>query len=352
MKRFGNLFSRIVDTDNLLLAHQNARKGKSHYREVLMVDEDPTYYISMIRDSLIHKTYKTSPYELKEVFEPKHRTIYKLPYYPDRIVHHAIMQVIQPIWDRVFIYDLYSAIPGKGLHAGSHQLRKFLKDVPGTQYCLKFDVSKFYPSMKHDVLLHLIQKKIKCQDTLELLDEIIRSVDGVPIGNYLSQYFGNIYLNEFDHWIKEEKGMKYYLRYCDDGVVLHSDRGFLKSLLGKIESYFNHIGLQLNPKSSVFPVDKCGVDFLGYRHYRGYTLLRKSSARKLKSRVNQIASLSPESAISSIMSSLGWLKYCNSYHLIQRLILNNSELRDLIASHAKQLGIHNPLEDVVRRSLW
>jgi len=317
-----------------------------------MVDEDPEYYVRQIQESLIQKTYRTSPYELKEVFEPKKRTIYKLPYYPDRIVHHAIMQIIQPIWDKVFIYDLYSAIPGKGLHAGSYTLRKFLKDIPGTQYCLKFDVSKFYPSMKHDVLLNLIQKKIKCTDTMELLEEIIRSVDGVPIGNYLSQYFGNIYLNEFDHWIKEEKGMKYYLRYCDDGVILHSDREFLKSLMQEIREYFSSIGLSLNPKTSIFPVDKCGIDFLGYRHHRNYTLLRKSSARRLKSRIKLIPFMSPESAISSIMSSLGWLKHCDSYHLVKKLILNDSGLISLIASHTEHLGIHNPLEDVVRRSSW
>jgi len=352
MKRVGNLFCQIVDTNNLLFAHQNARKGKTHYREVVMVDADPEYYIRQIQESLMQKIYRTSPYELKEVFEPKKRTIYKLPYYPDRIVHHAIMQVIQPIWDKVFIYDLYSAIPGKGLHSGSYRLRKFLKDVLGTQYCLKFDVSKFYPSMKHDVLLHLIQKKIKCTDTMELLEEIVRSVDGVPIGNYLSQYFGNIYLNEFDHWIKEEKGMKYYLRYCDDGVILHSDREFLKLLMQEIREYFSSIGLNLNPKTSVFPVDKCGVDFLGYRHYRNYTLLRKSSARRLKTRIKSVPLMSPESVISSIMSSLGWLKHCDSHHLVKKLILDDSGLISLIASHAERLGIHNPLEDVVRRSSW
>ena len=352
MKRFSNLFCQITSTENLLLAHQNARKGKSHYRDVQMVDADPLHFILRIQESLINKSYKTSPYETKEVFEPKKRTIYKLPYYPDRIVHHAIMQVIQPIWDKIFIYDLYSAIPGKGLHSGSYRLRKFLKDVPGTQYCLKFDVSKFYPSMRHDVLLQLIQKKIKCPDTLWLIEEIVRSIDGVPIGNYLSQYFGNIYLNEFDHWIKEEKGMQYYLRYCDDGVILHSDREFLKSLMIEIRNYFSSVGLNLNPKTSIFSVDKCGVDFLGYRHYRNYTLLRKSSARRLKARLKLISIMSPESAISSIMSSIGWLKHCDSYHLIRKLILKDLGLISLIASHAKHLGIHNPLEDVVRRSSW
>lgn len=349
MKRFGGLFPHIVSHDNLLLAHTNAKKGKSHYREVVMVEQNPDYYIDQIRVALINKTFKTSSYELKEVFGPKKRTIYKLPYFPDRIVHHAIMQVIQPIWDKVFIHDLYSAIPGKGLHAGSYRLRDFLKDIPNTQYCLKFDVSKFYPSMKHDVLLNLIQKKIKCQDTLDLLEEIIRSVDGVPIGNYLSQYFGNIYLNEFDHWIKEERGMKFYIRYCDDGVILHSDREVLKNLVKDIKLYFSSIGLTLNPKTSVFPVDKCGIDFLGYKHYRNYTLLRKSSARRIKQRLRTIPYMPYESSIPSIMSIIGWLKHCDSYNLIQKLIVGNCELITSIELHAKQLGISNPLEAFIRR---
>jgi retron-type reverse transcriptase len=350
MKRYSDLFSQIIDLDNLIQAHENARKGKSHYTEVQMVNQDPRYYANEIRASLINKTYRTSQYKLKEIYEPKQRTIHKLPYYPDRIVHHAIMQVIQPIWDRIFIYDLYSAIPGKGLHAGSYRLRAFLRDIPGTQYCLKFDVSKFYPSMDHDMLLSLIERKIKCPGTLGLLEEIIRSTEGVPIGNYLSQYFGNIYLNEFDHWLKEEKGIKYYIRYCDDGVILHSDRDILKQLMVEIENYFSALKLKLNPKTAIFPVDRCGIDFLGYRHYRGYTLLRKSSARNLKTRIKGLGDLTPESAISSIMSSLGWIKHCNSFHLVKKWILENYDLKSLITNYSIDLGISNPLEKFIWRN--
>jgi retron-type reverse transcriptase len=352
MKRHGNLFSQIVDLDNILLAHENARKGKSRYTEVQRVNENPVFYAKEIQLALINKTYKTSQYTLKEIYEPKQRTIYKLPYYPDRIVHHAIMQVIQPIWDNIFIFDLYSAIPGKGLHAGSYRLRQFLKDAPGTQYCLKFDVSKFYPSMNHDILLSLIKKKIKCLDTLALLEEAIRSTDGVPIGNYLSQYFGNIYLNEFDHWIKEEKGIRYYIRYCDDGVILHSDKEYLKQLKVEIEDYFSSLKLKLNPKTAIFPVDRCGIDFLGYRHYREYTLLRKSSAKNLKNRMKSIAYLTPESAISSVMSTLGWIKHCNSFNLVKRYILENPGIKTAISNYSEVLGISDPLEKYIRRNYY
>lgn len=347
MKRQGNLFHKIVHPENLKEAHKNARKGKSYYQEVRMVDENPDYYLSEIHRMLISGTYKTSEYSLKEIYEPKQRTIYKLPYYPDRIVHHAIMQVIQPIWDNVFIYDLYSAIPGKGLHAGSYRVRKFLKDIPNTQYCLKFDISKFYPSMEHDVLINLISKKIKCKETLNLLEEIIRSVDGVPIGNYLSQYFSNIYLNEFDHWIKEEIGIKYYVRYCDDGVIFHSDKEFLKRLLIQISEYLSELHLKLNPKTNIYPIDKCGVDFLGYHHYRTHTRLRKSSARNLKTRMKEIESgkiKSDVSIVSSVMSSLGWLKHCNSYNLATKLIFGNSAINTIMAESSANLKIRNPME--------
>ncbi len=201
--------------------------------------------------------------------------------------------------------------------------------------------------MDHDVLINLISKKIKCKETLNLLEEIIRSVDGVPIGNYLSQYFSNIYLNEFDHWIKEEIGIKYYVRYCDDGVIFHSDKEFLKRLLIQISEYLSELHLKLNPKTNIYPIDTCGVDFLGYHHYRTHTRLRKSSARNLKTRMKEIESgkiKSDVSIVSSVMSSLGWLKHCNSYNLAKKLIFDNSVIMKIMAESSVNLKIRNPIE--------
>ncbi len=308
---------------------------------------------------LLDKTFTTSRYTLKQIYEPKARTIYKLPYFPDRIIHHAVMQVIQPIWDRVFIRDLYSAIPGKGLHHGSYRLRDFLRDRENTQYCLKFDISKFYPSINHDILLNLIRKKIKCPDTLWLLEDVIRSPGGstnIPIGNYLSQYFGNIYLNEFDHWIKEAKGQKYYIRYCDDGVILHKDLAFLKGLQVEIEDYMrDNLELSMNPKTRILQVDSQGIDFLGYRHFRNYTLLRKSSAKKFKKKISDIQkhhnSMDPLHVLSSIMSYIGWLQHCNSHNLVRKYILQNTELRVAAESAARTAGVSNSLLKYISRCL-
>jgi len=351
MKRHGNLYPRICAQQNLLEAHGKARRGKGHYGEVRLVDGDPLKHISQIRSSLCNKTYETSEYTIKLVYEPKKRIIYKLPYYPDRIVHHAIMNVLQPIWDRLFIDDVYSAIPGRGLHAGIIKLRKFLKNTNDTKYCLKFDISSFYPTVNHDILLNLISQKIKCKDTLWLLEEIIRSPGGdtnIPIGNYLSQYLAQIYLNPLDRWIKETNKCRYYVRYGDDGVILSSDRDHLKTMLGEIKDYLaDELQLVLNPSSKVIPVDSAGIDFLGYRTYRTHSILRKRAARRFKAKVKLICQngeqMDPQSLISSVMSYIGWIEFCNGYNLTTKYIINNESLQDVMNRSASELGIANPL---------
>jgi len=338
MKRYGNLYGQICDAENLQLAHLKARRGKAHYTEVQKVNHEPEKYLGNLQTMLLEKTYQTSRYRVMKVFEPKERAIYKLPYYPDRIAHHAIMNVLQPIWDKTFIDDVYSAIPGRGLHAGLLKLRKFLKNPEGTRYCLKFDISKFYPSVDHEILLQLIEHKIKCKDTLWLLDEIIRSPGGtknIPIGNYLSQYFAQIYLSPLDRWIKEDLGMSYYVRYGDDGVILHSDRQLLKSLLVEMTSFLKErLDLMINPNSKVFPVDSAGIDFLGYRTFRTHTLLRKRSAKRFKAKIQYIEKnyreMSPQSIISSVMSYLGWIRFCSGYNLERKYVVENHKIQSII----------------------
>lgn len=352
MKRYNNLFTKIADFDNIKLAHKNAKKGKAHYVEVQQIEKNTDEYITEIHNLLISRTFKTAKYQIKTIFEPKKRTIYKLPYFPDRIVHHAIMNVIQPIWDEVFIYDLYSAIPGKGLHKGVKRLHQFMKDEENSMYCLKFDIKNFYPSIHQDILYKLVAQKIKCKNTLWLLEDVIRSPDGemnLPIGNYLSQYFSNIYLNWFDHWLKEDKGMKYYIRYCDDGVLLHKSKDVLNRLLTEIEIYLrDELKLELNPKTQIFPVNRRGIDFLGYRSFRDYTLLRKSSAKRFKRKIQYIEQhhdeIEPEHIVSSIMSYNGWIKHANGHNLLQKYMINNPKILEIMETSAKVLNIHNPLD--------
>lgn len=215
MKRYNNLFEKIVDLDNIKLAHKNASKGKRHYSEVKMINAKPDFYTRLIRKMLIEGTYNTSEYKRKfKNDKGKMREIFVLPYYPDRIIHHAIMQVLEPIWKKTFIANTYQSIKGRGVHKCKKHLETILLDREITDdiYCFKLDIEKFYPSINNEILKQILRRKIKCKPTLALLDNIIDSTEGVPIGNYISQFFGNPYLTYFDHFMKEVVGCKYYYR--------------------------------------------------------------------------------------------------------------------------------------------
>jgi len=236
MKRYGNIYEKIYSYDNLLKAHHNARKGKGFYQEVKKFNSNEDYYIKQIQKMLIDKTYKTSDYTVFTIVDRgKEREIYKLPYFPDRVVQWAIMLQLEPIFLETFIYDSYAAIPNKGMHLASTRLSKWLKyDKENTLYCFKMDIKKFFPNINHDILKQLLRRKIKDEDVLVLLDEIIDSTEkGIPIGNYISQYFANFYLTYFDHWIKEELQIKYYMRYMDDLIILHSSKEHLHQIKQK-----------------------------------------------------------------------------------------------------------------------
>lgn len=319
MKRIGNLYSTIISLDNLRAADQKARKGKSTQYGVKMHLKNVEQNLAKLQVMLQSKTFKTSQYTTFTVFEPKERLVFRLPYFPDRIAHHAIMNVLEPIFVNVFTADTYSCIKGRGIHAAVKAIRKVLKDTSGTQYCLKLDIKKFYPSIDHQILKQLLRRKFKDADLLWLLDEIIDSAEGLPIGNYLSQYLANFYLAYFDHWIKEDRKVKYYFRYADDIVILSDNKPYLHQILAEIKHYLiTELKLQVKQNYQVFPVTARSIDFLGYRFYHTHTLLRKSIkqnfARKISRRKNAL----------SITSYKGWAKHCNSINLLNKL-LNESE---------------------------
>ncbi|ASK32697.1 reverse transcriptase [Chryseobacterium sp. T16E-39] len=315
MKRAGSLFQKITSLENLILADGKAQKGKSKQYGVIAHNKNKERNIASLNDILISKTYKTSNYSVFKVYEPKEREVYKLPYFPDRICHHAIMNILEPIFLNVFTADSYSCIKGKGIHAASFNLRKALKNEEETTFCLKLDIKKFYPNVDHDILKSLLRRKFKDQDLLWLLDEIIDSSPGLPIGNYLSQYFANFYLTYFDHWIKERLKAKYYFRYADDIVILNRDKEVLHRILYLIKSYFEiNLKLQVKENWQVFPVKVRGIDFVGYKHFHSHTLLRKS----IKKRFARMLKTNPKSE--SIASYKGWTKHCNSKNLLKKLI--------------------------------
>ena len=285
MKRVNNLFEKIVNLDNLRVADDKAQRGKSKKYGVRLHNLNKEGNLNSLRESLLNRTYKTSEYDMFKIYEPKEREIFRLPFYPDRIVHHAIMNVLEPIFIGCFVKDTYSAIKGRGIHLAASNLKKVLRDVEGTTYCMKLDIKKFYPNINHEVLKSLIRRKIKDKDLLWLFDEIITSAPGLPIGNYLSQYLANFYLTYFDHWLKEIKGVKYYFRYADDMVILSSDKEHLHNLLIEIREYLD-VNLKLVVKNNyqIFPVEDRGIDFLGYKFYHTHTLLRKSIKKRFINR--------------------------------------------------------------------
>jgi len=318
MKRIGNLYEQIISIDNLRVADEKARKGKKKQYGVQLFDKNPEGNFLLLNEMLLNKTYKTSAYDTFKIYEPKERLVFRLPYFPDRVTHHAVMHILEPIFNNLFTADTYSCIKGKGIHKASTNLKKALLDQDNTKYCLKLDIVKFYPNVNHDILKELLRKKFKDNDLLWLLDEIIDSADGLPIGNFLSQYFANFYLTYFDHWIKETKGIKYYFRYADDLVILSDSKQDLHALLFEIKQYLNdNLKLQIKDNYQVFPVEARGIDFVGYVHYHTHTLLRKSIK---KSFAKAIAKGKQKASIDSYK---GWAIHADTKNLLKKLLPND-----------------------------
>lgn len=332
MKRHGNLWGKITDLDNIYLAYAKAKKGKSWQNTISRFDDDLDENIFNIRDSLIEKTFTTSSYIEKMIYEPKQRIIYKLPFNPDRVVQHALMNILEPIWNGLFIHDSYSCRTGKGIHAASRRTMDFIRATEPNAYCLKMDIRKFYPSIDHNILFEIVKRKIKCKDTLYLLENIIYSIPGgknIPIGNYSSQWLGNLYMNELDQYLKHNHRIKPYIRYCDDFILLHKDKKFLGGIAHEIEEFLaDNLKLKLS-KNDIFPVRQ-GIDFLGYRHFPNHILVRKSTATRIKHRMQELpgklarGEISPDQYQSSIASTRGWLLWANSYNFMRSLELTDA----------------------------
>lgn len=334
MKRHGNLYQQIISRENIEIAAQRARKRKTWQRAVKKFDEHRDERVMDIHDMLANHTFRTAQYKTKEIFEPKKRTIYILPFYPDRIVQHAIMNVLEPIWDGLLVETCYSCRKGKGQHKASARCMKYVKRY---EFCYQFDIHKFYPSINHEILKKIIRKKIKDKGVLWLLDEIIdsnHSETNVPIGNYLSQWFGNIYMNELDRLIKEALKIGPYERYCDDFLIFGDNKAEMRRQGDIIEKFLNDkLRLTLSRKSLFHTYQ--GVDFIGYRHFHnGKLLVRKRTAKKIKRNIRALkwkltnGRIEKDRARSTVGSVHGWLCHANTHNLSVSLQLK--ELREMI----------------------
>ncbi|MBN9301667.1 MULTISPECIES: reverse transcriptase/maturase family protein [Dysgonomonas] len=329
MKRIGNLYTRIYDLDNLYLAYSKAKTGKSKSKGVIQFESNLDNNILRIQKELIEQTYITSEYNVFTIRDPKERTIYSLPF-RDRVVQHAIMNIIESLWTSVFISHSYSSIKGKGIHGAWKHIRRDMKNRKQTQYCLKMDITKFYPSIDHHIMKQIIRKKIKDIKLLALLDGIIDSAPGMPIGNYLSQFLANLYLSYFDHWLKEVKRVKYYYRYADDLIILGDSKQDLHLLRIDIQTYLSeNLKLKLKSNYQVFPIVSRGIDFIGYVFFHTHTMLRKRIKKnfcRCVAKLNRKIMTAKDYRI-KICSWLGWCKYCNSKNLIKTIIKHEEVLR-------------------------
>lgn len=314
MKRKRNLYQSIISIDNLKIADINARRGKKLQKSVIEHDKIRDDNINNLNNILTQQIFKTSEYKTFTIKEPKQRLIYRLPYFPDRILHHAIMNITKPIFESVFTKDTYSCIKGKGIHKAVYEVKTALKDKSNTKYFLKIDIKKFYPNINHNILKGLLRKKFKDKELLNLMDGIIDSAGGLPIGNYLSQYLANFYLSYFDHWVKEEKKVIYYFRYADDMVFFADNKLFLHKLLQDIKIYLKKkLDLEIKDNHCISPL-WCGLDFLGYVFKDGHTRVRKRIKQNCARKLNNNPSMA------CIHSYLGWFKHANAINLQNKLI--------------------------------
>ncbi len=304
-----------MSMENLELAAKKAIKSKKSKSMVQNFLTHKTELLLKLQQDLINGTFTTSPYVVFKIYEPKEREIYMLPLYPDHVVQHALINVLGPIWHKMFIRDSYACIPMRGLHAGSQRIMHFIRR---NRYALQCDVRKFFPSINHDIMMNIIRRKIADVRIVNVLENIVRSGGNginLPIGNLTSQWLGNVYLNELDYFVKHVLHWRDYIRYCDDFCLLGNDKGVLYENGIKIQDFLEcKLKLCLS-KCSLTPTS-CGVNFIGYRHFPCFILLRRRGKVRIRRRIKLIREHNDISfrAASQIAAAQGWMKWACSFN--------------------------------------
>jgi retron-type reverse transcriptase len=341
MKRYGNLWEQIIAFDNLLLAARKAQKGKRFRENVLAFNYNLEQELPQLQRDLSDRTYQPGLYRTFQIYEPKPRLISAAPY-RDRVVHHALCNVIVPIFERTFIADSYANRVGFGTHRA---LKRFIEFARNRRYVLQCDVRKYFPSLDHEILKSLIQRKIKCSDTLWLIETIIDSSNaqetvidhfpdddlitplvrrrGLPIGNLTSQFFANIYLNGFDHFAKEVLKAEQYVRYVDDFALFSDDWQYLSDARLQIESYLATLRLKIHPVKSQLFETRHGATFLGFRVLPDRIRVRTENLRRARRRLRQLhtryrsGSISQTQLTQSLQSWFAHLEQGDTWQLKQ-----------------------------------
>lgn len=344
MKRYGNLWEQLISFENILAAFRKAIKGKAYKSYALRFIQDFEHNILKLHHTLITKSYRPGAYSTFFIHEPKKRMISAAPFI-DRIVHHCLINVIEPIFETTFIQQSYSNQKGKGTHRAIRNVQSALRLH---HYILQSDIKKYFPSIDHQILKTLICRKIKDPHILWLIDLIIDSSNeqekliayfpgdeiltpfkrrkGLPIGNLTSQFFANIYLTGFDHFVKEKLKCRFYARYVDDIVVVDSDKSYLWQICLEMKCYLERLRLQIHPyKCHVRPVTS-GIRFLGQIIYPNRRLLPKCNVRRFMRRMKKFQYMYDHDQISmdqikhSLQSWLGHAKQAHTYALRSNLL--------------------------------
>jgi retron-type reverse transcriptase len=306
MKRYGNIYPQIVDFKNILTAAKKAQQCKRFHKDVLAFNYNLEKELISLQQELAFKNYQPGAYKTFQIQEPKTRIISAAPY-RDRVVHHALCNIIIPIFERTFIDDSYANRIGFGTHKA---LRRFTKFARSSRYVLLCDIKKYFPSIDHEILKNLLRRKLKCSDTLWLIDKIIDNSNeqlsaieyflgddlltplqrktGLPIGNLTSQFFANIYLNHFDHFVQEKLKINKYVRYVDDFALFADNRLFLEDARQQIEEYLAILRLKIHPiKSQLFETKK-GANFLGFRVFPDRIRVRADNLKRGRRRLKKL----------------------------------------------------------------
>ena len=328
-------FEDIISLENLLKAWIEFLSGKKYKKDVANFSLHLMDNLRVLHEGLAIKTYKHGGYKAFKISDPKPRDIHKATV-RDRLVHHAIHRILYPYFDKKFIFDSYSSRLGKGTHKAVNRFRDYFykvsKNNTRTCWVLKCDVRKFFASIDHRVLLSVLRTHISDQNILALLEEVIKSFSGsikgvgLPLGNLTSQLFVNIYLNEFDQFVKHKLKVKCYVRFADDFVILSKDKNYLIDTLNIISDYLEkELKLNLHPNKVSVSTFASGIDFLGLVNFSDYRVLRTKTKRRMFSKLEKrlesykTSMIPGESLNQSLQSYLGILKHCNGHDLARKL---------------------------------
>ena len=335
MKSYKNLYPLLCSYDNLLKAYNKARKGKNSMPYVVEFRKDLKNSLLNLNIELETLSYKPIKLTKFVIRDPKTRVIRK-SVFKDRIVHHAIINILEPIYEKTFIQDNYANRKNKGTLAAIKRFdyfkRKASKNDTNSLFVLKADIKHFFDSVNHEILIRILKRKIKDRKVIWLINQIIKNFDnnekGMPLGNMTSQFFANVYLNDLDYFIKHKLRIKYYIRYVDDFVILYENKQTLINYKDKIEKYLKNLKLELHPnKSKIFPMYK-GINFLGYKVFYHHKLVLRRNLRQLKKRLIILekdyndGKIDFEKVLNSVEGWLAYAEWANSYKLRKRIIIS------------------------------